>query len=110
MRKVTQVVVNSFMRKSGAKVGNTHTDGTTLFLHNNPIAKHTRDGIELNACGWLTLTTKERLNGIPGVQITQKAGVWFLNGKEWDGTPAKIPAPHGICGDDGDFSINSWKP
>ena len=32
--------------------------------------------------GYKTNTTKERLNGIPGVCIQQKKGVWYLNGKE----------------------------
>jgi hypothetical protein len=25
------------------------------------------------------------LNGLDGVSIQQKAGIWYLNGKEWEG-------------------------
>lgn len=90
MRKVTQVVINSFLRHSGAKVGNTHTDGETLFLHGNPIAKHVPGGISIQTCGWKSATTKERLNGLPGVSIVQKAGKWYLNGEEWNSEPVTI--------------------
>ena len=73
-----------------AKMGNTHTDGQALYLHGNEIARHVDGGFTITNAGWFSSTTKERLNGLPDVNISQKAGTWFLNGKEWDGTPTFI--------------------
>lgn len=59
-----------------------------LSLFGNDIA-HRKEGtreISIQDAGWKTNTTQERLNGIPGVRLTRKKGVWFLNGEEWDGT------------------------
>lgn len=46
--------------------------------------------LEITNAGWATNTTKERLNGIPGVSISQRKGIWYLNGKEWGGKFIKI--------------------
>lgn len=73
----------NFMQRTPATQGNTHTDGNTLYLHDNAIARHTADGIEISMAGWETVTTRERLNGLPGVSISQRAGVQYLNGKAW---------------------------
>lgn len=35
--------------------------------------------------GWWTNTTKERLNGLSNVQISQRNYRWYLNGQIWDG-------------------------
>ena len=64
-------------------------------LHGNLIArKHTNNygdvDLYISACGWLTPTTKERLNGIDGVSIYQRKGKWYLNGKEWGGVWVNI--------------------
>ena len=84
-RKVTNEVVSAFLQKRRVKRGNTETDGQTLFLHGNPIARWTESGIlEIRSAGWETNTTKERLNGIPNVNITQKNYEWFLNGNYWE--------------------------
>jgi hypothetical protein len=46
-------------------MGNTHTDGQSLFLHGNLIAWHIDDEtVAMTLCGWPTVTTRERLNGI----------------------------------------------
>lgn len=39
---------------------------------------------------WPTVTTKSRLNELPGVSVYQHKGVWHLNGKEWDGSWTKV--------------------
>ena len=80
MRKVTKETVGAFMRHERRTVGNTHTDGEKLYLHGNMIACHTPEGIVVTLAGWPTVTTRERLNGIPGVSLTQRAGVQYLNG------------------------------
>lgn len=57
-----------------------------MTLHGNLIARRGANGmIQVSNAGWFSNTTKERLNGIPGVSVCQRKGVWYLNGKEWNG-------------------------
>lgn len=58
-----------------------------MYLHGNLIAKREigSNSIQITNAGWFSTTTKERLNGLPGVSVCQKKGVWFLNGNEWNG-------------------------
>lgn len=94
MKEITKQAAAAFLagknfRKSNTKV-NCENGIATMFLHFNAIAEYrmedgAKNGIKIDACGWLTQTTKERLNALPGVGICQKSGVWYLNGKEWDG-------------------------
>lgn len=96
-RKITTEAIAAFM--SGQKfnkdntmvsVGNV-TGVCGLHLHGNLIARrHPDEFIEISNAGWFSNTTKERLNGIPGVSIVQRKGVWYLNGKEWDGSWVKV--------------------
>lgn len=89
-RKITDKVVNAFINGQRFKSGNDFTDGTTMTLHGNEIAKKEGNEVWITNAGWATKTTKERLNGIPGVSIQQKAGTWYLNGKPWDGEWIKV--------------------
>ena len=91
MRKVTQNAAANFNNNTNFKSSNTEVfysesqKATYLALHGNTIATKHGDKLMISACGWLTVTTKERLNGLDGVSIYQKAGIWYLNGKEWNG-------------------------
>lgn len=61
---------------------------TIMRLHGNAIAYLYNDPertLSISNCGWFTNTTKERLNGLKGVHITQKNWQWYLNGEQWDG-------------------------
>lgn len=90
MRKVTKEAVSAFLGGQKYSKSNTSTDGKNLYLHGNLIARRGSDGIQITNAGWPSNTTKERLNGIPGVSISQKAGVWYLNGNAWNGAWVKI--------------------
>lgn len=64
-----------------------------LSLHGNPIARYpvgNPRGMLVCDGNHQSVTTKDRLNGIPGVSVNQRKGQWYLNGEEWDGswTPA----------------------
>ena len=96
MRKITSDAVSAFRR--GVKFNHDNTSvehsplqhAVVLKLHGNAIARYTPsiDGLnkfEICDGGWSSNTTKDRLNGLPGVSIHQKNFVWYLNGKEWDG-------------------------
>lgn len=91
-RAVTDKIVAAFGNRQKARQGNTHTDGKSYFLHNNEIAKWEDDGLWVTNAGWFSSTTKERLNGLPGVSVQQKAGQWYLNGKPWDGKWVNVDA------------------
>jgi len=92
MRKITEEAVNAFNNSLPFKKSNTEVEVlpnvTIMRLHGNSIAfryNNHDQTLSVTNCGWQTNTTKERLNAINGVNIRQKSGQWFLNGKKWDG-------------------------
>ena len=90
MRNITSIVTNAFINKVRKTVSNTMTDGSALFLHGNKIAEWRAGELWISNAGWFSATTKERLNGLPGVSIYQRTGEWFLNGHPWDGSWIKV--------------------
>jgi hypothetical protein len=92
MRTITQKAVNAFLNAQKFKLSNTKVkvleNVTILLYQDNPIAYLYNDPqrtLSIQNCGWFSNTTKERLNGLPNVKISQKNFVWYLNGKEWNG-------------------------
>lgn len=92
MKKITSEAVYAFMNAEKFKRDNTEVEVlpnvTVLRLFGNRIAYRYNDPertLSITTTGWLTKTTKERLNAIPGVHITQSKGKWYLNGEQWDG-------------------------
>lgn len=89
MRKITREASAAFQRGTPWRKDNTYVnvrdDVVRLYLFNNAIAKyHINDTvIEVRTANWETPTTKDRLNGIPGVNISQKKGIWSINGMVW---------------------------
>tara|TARA_R100001163_G_C5056654_1_gene193096 strand:+ start:1005 stop:1328 length:324 start_codon:yes stop_codon:yes gene_type:complete len=87
MRKVTEQTVKAFLNNKLKSVGNTITDGNSLYLHGNKIAWRLSNGdIEINMCGWGSVTTRERLNGLlrmmnSGFGISQRDHNQCLVGK-----------------------------
>ena len=94
MRTVTKKAVNCFYNKVNGNFSNTSviTEGNTtkMFLFGNLIAKLENDKLFITSAGWKSNTTKERLNGLKGVNISQKKGEWLLNGEEWNGELTEI--------------------
>tara|TARA_R100000654_G_scaffold74917_1_gene110529 strand:- start:292 stop:585 length:294 start_codon:yes stop_codon:yes gene_type:complete len=95
MRKITIDSVNAFLNRQTFKRQNmevTSFDNSFyLKLHGNTIAVLHGDGtLMITDAGWKTNTTKERLNGLPNVNIHQKNFVWYLNGEEWNGNLTQI--------------------
>ena len=92
MSNLTHDSVEAFMNAVPFKKSNMKVDVldnvTILRLHGNAIAYLYNDPqrtLSITNCGWFSKTTKERLNGIPGVSIKQKNFDWYLNGVKWDG-------------------------
>lgn len=95
MRKITQQSVRNFLDGVPFKNRNTEVcrEGSVYYLklHGNKIAALTKDGeIWISNAGWFSRTTRERLNGLPGVTIIQKKRLWYLNGNPWNGRPICI--------------------
>jgi hypothetical protein len=92
MRKITKQAIAAFTNGKNFKDGNTEVEaqdtGTTFLFYvnkklnlRNAIAAHSPvDGLSINLCGWNTNTTRDRLNGLPGVRVNTKQGQAFLNG------------------------------
>jgi hypothetical protein len=99
MRKITEQITRAFLAREKRTQGNTHTDGTVLYLHGNAIARHTEDGLEVTNAGWFTVTTKERLNALPNVSINQSRGLWYLNGMQWNGEWTNVQSWTGYTAD-----------
>lgn len=91
MRKITREIVSAFMNHETKRIGNSRTDETTLYLHNNAIARWDEQGeLWTTTAGWNTPTTRERLNGIPGVSVWVRRGQLYLNDQPWDGTWTQV--------------------
>ncbi len=95
MRKITSQAVEAFIERKPFRKSNMSVvidNGVTyLQLHNNRIAALLADGrMWISNAGWMSNTTKERLNGLPGVRVNQKNWSWFLNGIPWTGKPVYI--------------------
>ena len=90
MRKITKEAVSKFLSKETFRKSNMSVEESygvyKLKLHGNTIATIDELGVlSVSNAGWASNTTKERLNGIPGVRVNQKNWNWYLNGQEWDG-------------------------
>ncbi len=97
MRNITEESIEAFMNAVPFNKSNTKVEVlpnvTILRLFGHAIAYRYNDPertLTITNCGYSTNTTKERLNGIPRVNIQQKKGVWYLNGKEWNGEKIDI--------------------
>lgn len=91
-RVITEKAIEKFLNAETFKSSNTQVEVlpnvTILKLFGNAIAYQYNDPertLSITNCGWKSDTTRERLNGIPKVRISQVKGTWFLNGNEWDG-------------------------
>ena len=84
-RQITNDAVAAFMKGKPFSRGNTTVtndgDLVVLSLHGNAIARHSNEpaSMSITLAGWPTPTTRERLNGIPGVHVWQKDGKQYLN-------------------------------
>lgn len=92
MKKISKKATAAFLNAEKFKESNTEVkvlpNVTVLLLFGHEIAykyNNPEQTLSVTNCGWFTNTTKERLNALPNVSISQKKGIWYLNGNEWDG-------------------------
>ena len=59
MRKVTEQIKQAFFERKAKTIGNTHTDGESVWLHGNEIIKRDSSGLIFwTLAGWNTPTTR----------------------------------------------------
>lgn len=98
MRTITKKAVAAFLAGQTFREDNTRVEVSSteanLFLHGNLIARRylMTGETEITTAGWNTTTTKERLNGLPGVRLHTKAYQLYLNDKPWDGSWTTVDA------------------
>jgi hypothetical protein len=85
MRKITSKAIAAFTNarnfRDGSTVVEAFNGGVYYILHGNVIARNIDgEGLSINLCGWNTNTTRDRLNGIPGVSVSTRKGQAYLNG------------------------------
>ena len=83
MRKITKESATALLNREHYKNSNTQVTGGHLTLHGYEIVELANNALYLDTCGWLTVTTKERLNGVltvfnTGLQIVQRNFEWFV--------------------------------
>ena len=110
MRDVTKRIKTAFEQGKPLKVGNTRTNGQSVFLHGNEIVRRDVSGLVFaTLAGYNTRTTMERVNGITGMNFHQVGFVacldgepvceddWFVQTHDGDAT-ALPPTPLSLAG------------
>lgn len=89
MRQITEQAVRAFEQGRNFKQSNTEVKvdntGKYMYLFGNLIVRQyngAQNSLEITLCGYNTQTTRERLNGLWGVNIKTKKGQLYLNDKE----------------------------
>lgn len=90
MRIVTRDCIQALIEGRDITIDNTKVRGNTLYLHDNPIIQVRDDGVYIQTCGWNTITTRERLSGLPKVSVYSHKRQLHLNGAPWDGNWIKV--------------------
>lgn len=80
MRQIEKDVVGAFVRGEDARRDNTVSEGGTLYLHGNAIAKVYGDSYLISNAGWETRTTQSRLNALLTLADKRNARVFT---KDW---------------------------
>lgn len=93
MKKITEKSIEAFMNAEPFKSSNTQVEilpnVTILRLFGNAIAYRYNDPLRtlsVTTAGWDTVTTRERLNGIPFVRVSKRKGQLYINDYPWDGS------------------------
>ena len=80
-RDITEKAVRALLAGQNFKQSNTRVEDGSMYLFGNIIATKEGRKLKISLCGWNTVTTRERLNGLPRVNIKQVKGIPYLNGE-----------------------------
>lgn len=86
----TTEVIKAFLYGESKSTKNVQTDGRSLYLFGNLIARHSEDGLYITHAGWETRSTFRYLNELPNVRINRRNKQTYLNGELWDGQMTKV--------------------
>ena len=83
MRNITETIAHAFMNGYEKRISNSYTDGNAVYLWGNKIIRKHQGKIQINLCGYNTVTTRERINGVlsytgTGYGVTTKQGKVYL--------------------------------
>lgn len=84
-RQITEDAVRAFYNNEKFTRNNMFVIDKMMYLHSNLIAKIEDGELKITTCGWNTVTTKDRLNGLSGVSVYTKKHQLYLNDEPWDG-------------------------
>ena len=89
MSKIHQKVIDAFLEGKQCRIDNTMTNGSELFLFSNCIARKDGKNMQVTTAKFNTVTTRDRLNMLPGVWVRCRKGNLQINfqseWKDWDG-------------------------
>lgn len=88
MNLTTKMAVEALLTDKYLKHSNTEVREGEMIVCGTTLAR-LNDGLYITDGGFRTILTKERLNGLPGVNLVNKKG-WILNGERWDGSWIKV--------------------
>lgn len=84
-------VIQAFLGRKSCKIKNDESTGNQLFYRNNKIAWFDdNNNLYINSCGYMTRTTKDRLNKLGKFSLKQKNNLWYINDNLWDGSPINV--------------------
>lgn len=84
MRAISIDARNALFSGGSFSRSNTRVKDGCLYLHHNKIAEYKDGSLSISLAGWATVTTRERLNALDGVNLYQKNYEQYLNGKKID--------------------------
>ncbi len=97
MFKGSTLISLAFAQGKAKKAGENISTGNALYYFGNKIAEWRADGLYISNGGYTgrrgetgSKTTKDKLNSLPGVRISQNNFKWYLNGEEWGGEWVKV--------------------
>lgn len=96
MNQITRDARDALIRGYPFRRSNTRVerrgDRRALIVHGNEIAfiSLVDSTLHITNAGWPTQLTRNRLNALPGVSITQRNFKWYLNGEPWDGSWTQV--------------------
>lgn len=89
-RKIDRKAARAFLDRRPFRKGNTEVqvkdDTVIMYLHGNPVARDRGSFVHMRWCGWVTVTTAARLNGIADeIQERFKAEPVRFFRRSWEG-------------------------
>ena len=83
-RQITEQACRAFENGRSFQLSNTVVRDDAMYLWGHKIAYKENGKLYVSLCGYNTVTTRERLNGLSGVRVNSKNYTPYINGVEVD--------------------------